>query len=181
MALETGGKTGLCARLSDGSCAQNEGAGLMAILPSTASLLAGRGVSSAELMQNNALSIDLGAKYLKQNLDANGGDFVRAAVAYNAGSVRCGTGRTWRPAGSSLPKFPCPNSWGVVMGCIDVPMGSGNVVSNDYPRNAIRFLNAALDAGYGTSAGVVSSGAELWVATALGIGAGFWIGSLFKL
>jgi hypothetical protein len=178
MALESGGKPGLCARLPDGTCAQNEGAGLMAILPSTASLLAGRGVSSQELLSNNALSIDLGAKYLRQNLDANVGDFVRAAVAYNAGSVRCGTGSTWRPSGSSLPKFPCPTTWNVIMGCVDVPMGSGNVVSNDYPRAAIRFLNAALDAGFGAGAAAPEAqggGAEGLIAGALGIGFGFWV------
>jgi hypothetical protein len=149
MVVESGGHPGLCAKQPDGSCAQNEGAGLMAILPSTAQLLAGRRVTSQELMSDNALSIDLGAKYLRMNLDtaANGGDFVMAAVSYNAGSVRCGSGKVWRPAGSTLDRPPCPTTWGVIMGCVEFPTGSGKIVVNDYPRAAIKAANAALNSG----------------------------------
>lgn len=161
MAMESGGKPGLCARMSDGTCAQNEGAGLMIMLPATASSLAGRSVTSEELLADHSLAIDLGAKYLRQNLDNKltggdypGGDFVFAATSYNAGRVRCGTGSVWRPSGSNLPKVPCPaTSWNVVMGCVDTKNG---VVVSDYPRKVIELANAALDKGFGTGGAIPS-------------------------
>lgn len=61
--------------------------GLMQMLPATASLLAGRVVTGAELLANPALAVDLGTKYLGQLLTKYGstGD---AIAAYNAGTVR---------------------------------------------------------------------------------------------
>lgn len=188
MAIESGGRPGLCARLADGSCAQNEGAGLMAILPSTATLLAGRPVTSDELLADNALSIDLGAKYLRQNLDRTstggafpGGDFVYAALSYNAGSPRCGTGHVWRPTGSDLPRLPCPTTtWNVIMGCVESPPGSGHIVVNDYPRQAIAYANAALDHGFaGIPAQVIEiakRAAPFALGSALALAGGFGVG-----
>lgn len=183
MATESGGTPGLCARLADHTCAQNEGAGLMAILPSTAALFAGRRVTSEELMANNEFSIELGAKILRALIDKNQSDFVMAAIAYNAGSVKCGRGRVWRPAGSDLPRDPCPpTSWGVVMGCVESPPGSGKIVVNDYPERAIEFANAAADHGFSgvlpptIAVASMGSGFEWRSAVMLGFGAaaGWW-------
>lgn len=61
--------------------------GLMQMLPSTASLLAGRPVSGDELVANPALAVDLGTKYLGQQL-AKYGNAGDAVAAYNAGVAR---------------------------------------------------------------------------------------------
>lgn len=61
--------------------------GLMQMLPSTASLLAGRPVSAAELIENPALAVDLGAQYLAMGL-AKYGNTGDAIAAYNAGVAR---------------------------------------------------------------------------------------------
>jgi soluble lytic murein transglycosylase-like protein len=61
--------------------------GLMQMLPATASLLAGRTVTGAELIANPALAVQLGAKYLAQNL-AKYGSTGDAVAAYNAGTAR---------------------------------------------------------------------------------------------
>lgn len=161
MASESGGKKGGrfdCAKLANGKCAQNEGAGLMAMLPSTAKGVIGYPVSSEELIADNELAIYLGAKHIA-GLLANkrtgggfpGGDFVYMAISYNAGSPRCGIGSTWVAEGSGTPRLPCPNDWGLVMGCVEYPPGSGKIVLSNYPTKAIQHLNTALRNGYGMS------------------------------
>lgn len=163
MAQETGGRN-ICLDAQNPSrvcgppcnCLQNEGAGVMAMLPSTATVLAGRRVTSNDLLNDPALAVDLGAKLIRGNLDRNGGEFVHAALSYNAGSVRCGRGSTFVPAGQNWPKEPCPNTgWGVVMGCVYTAQKYGSrcqpsttgvkpfVCSTDYPRRAIESQNAA--------------------------------------
>lgn len=163
MAMETGGRN-LCLSAADPSkicgppciCVQNEGAGVMAMLPSTASTLAGRSVSSQELMDDPELAIDLGTRLIQHNLERYGGDYVKAAVAYNAGSVKCGRGRVFVPAGADWPRERCPDTgWGVVMGCVYTDQKYGSrcapsqtgvkayVCSGDYPRRAIAMQNAA--------------------------------------
>lgn len=163
MAQETGGRN-VCLNANPPptvcgapcQCVQNEGAGVMAMQPSTATLLAGRSVSSQELLNDPALAIDLGAKLIRHNLDRHGGDFMHAAMSYNAGSVRCGRGATFVPAGKDWPKEPCPDTgWGVVMGCVYtsqkygercVPSKTGvqpYVCSTDYPTRAAEAQNAA--------------------------------------
>ncbi len=120
MAVESGGREGQLG--SNGT-----DVGLMQIQPATAGTVAGRPVSAAELQRDPALNIELGTRYLRKQLDLNGGDFVHAVIGYNAGSVRCGTGRGC-----------APTSWNVIMGC-------AGGVPNDYPRKAIAFANRALD------------------------------------
>ncbi len=62
----------------------NKGAaGLMQILPSTASWLAGRDVGSQELISNQSLSIELAAKYISKNQSGLGRSDIFAG--YNAG------------------------------------------------------------------------------------------------
>lgn len=61
--------------------------GLMQMLPSTATLLAGRTVSGQELLDNPPLAVDLGAQYLAMGL-ARYGNTGDAIAAYNAGVVR---------------------------------------------------------------------------------------------
>lgn len=161
MALESGGRPGLCARRSDGSCNTREGIGLMAMLLSTAAAMAGRSVSTRELLQDFDLQIDLGAKLIADLGAKYHGDYVKMAVAYNAGSVRCregSSGNTW-----NLPKEPCPPTpWGVVMGCLRTAKPFNKlcapseikpkrfVCPNDYPTVAIGTYNAALRAGWDT-------------------------------
>lgn len=137
-------------------CVQNEGAGLMATLPTTAGSMLGQPVTSQQLLDDPALAIEAGARYLRYQLDRYDGDFVRAAVAYNAGSVKCGRGSTFRPAGTDWPKEPCPDlGWGVVFSCVYANVQYGDrcapsstgvkayVCSSDYPRLAIGLQNAA--------------------------------------
>lgn len=160
MALETGGRPGLCRKNPDGSCSHREGMGLMAMLLSTASFYAGRKVSEAELLGDYDLQIDLGAKMLADLRDRYDGDFVKAAIAYNAGRIRCGNGRTWE-----RPHEPCPPTpWGVVMGCVRTTRAVNvycrpSAVSEgmfacpgDYPRVAISYFNAAAENGWGEAA-----------------------------
>ncbi|MBW2673159.1 MAG: transglycosylase SLT domain-containing protein [Deltaproteobacteria bacterium] len=165
MAKETGGRNvcldadalpGYKACSAPCRCVQNEGAGLMATLPATASSMMGQAITSQQLLGDPALAIEAGTRYLSYQLNRYGGDFVQAAVAYNAGSVKCGRGSTFRPAGTSWPKEPCPDlGWGVVFGCVYanakygercVPSSTGvksYVCSTDYPRQAIHLQNAA--------------------------------------
>jgi hypothetical protein len=128
----------------------------MATIPPTASSMMGHGVSSQQLLDDPAMAIEAGTRYLRYQLDRYGGDFVKAAVAYNAGSVKCGRGSTFRPAGTEWPKEKCPNlGWGVVFSCVYANVQYGDrcvpsttgvkayVCSSDYPRLAIALQNAA--------------------------------------
>ncbi len=135
MALESGGNPTLCS--GAGAC------GLMQVMPATATALAKRPVTGPELMSDPLLSIELGAKYIRKSLDLASidGDFVMAAIAYNAGSVRCGTGHT------RTDKIPCPTTWNVIMDC--ATKSDGTVVASDYPRVAIGYCNTAIDRGFG--------------------------------
>jgi soluble lytic murein transglycosylase len=58
--------------------------GLMQVLPSTASELAGRPIS-AEALKEPALNTDLGSRYLRQLLDQSKGNPFLAVASYNAG------------------------------------------------------------------------------------------------
>ncbi len=64
--------------------------GLMQMLPSTATLLAGRTVSGQELLDNPPLAVDLGAQYLAMGF-AKYGNTGDAIAAYNAGVARRNT------------------------------------------------------------------------------------------
>jgi len=61
--------------------------GLMQLLDSTAEVLAGRKLSIQETL-NPDMNIDLGVKYIRQNLDRYSGDYPKAIAAYNAGSAK---------------------------------------------------------------------------------------------
>jgi len=163
MAQETGGRN-VCLGLDNRvcyapcQCDPGEGAGVMAMLPSTATILAGRKITSQDLLNDPVLAIDLGAKLIRTNLDLENGEYMRAALRYNAGSVRCGRGSTFIPAAYKgvWPKESCPDTgWGVVMGCIYsdkkygtrcAPSQSGTkayVCSTDYPSRVVETQNAA--------------------------------------
>lgn len=165
MALESGGNATACAPggtpYEGTKCNSTEGVGLMAMLPSTASMVAGHAVSARQLMDDPSLSIDLGTKLLRQNLDKYDGSLIHAAVAHNAGSVRCGRGNVWAGGTEWHRAEACPElGWGVIMGCVYAQKDYGArctpstkrpgyyVCSNDYPREIMRFANAAVDAGF---------------------------------
>jgi soluble lytic murein transglycosylase-like protein len=61
--------------------------GLMQLLDSTADSLAGRKLSIQETLDPDT-NIDLGTKYIRQNLDRYSGDYPKAIAAYNAGSAK---------------------------------------------------------------------------------------------
>lgn len=176
LALESGGKPVSCLRRADGSCDPRDGVGIAAMFPSTATIIAGRPVTGDELMSDPALAIDLCAGYLRMNLDRYNGDFVKAAMAYNAGSVKCGHGSV-----APSREEPCPpTSWNVVMGCVYSTRNIGTcapssvkdgifVCNNDYPRAAIQYANAALDGGYPQSAKDVAINAVVTTAEVGGI------------
>ena len=167
MRLESGGRPDVCYRpVKGGPCSTKDGAGLMAMLKSTASSLAGRTVELQELMDDQDLSVDLGAKLIRQLSDRANGDYLRMAVAYNAGygsckdgEVRCGSttssGRTVQSPKESCP----PTPWGTIMGCVRttaklshcVPSAvvpGMNVCPNLYPDIAIKAHNEAIEQGY---------------------------------
>lgn len=52
------------------------------------------GVQRVSELYNPCLNIELGARYLKELLDANGGDVQRALAAYNYGPTRINASRT---------------------------------------------------------------------------------------
>ncbi len=164
MSIESGGRPGLCLKCKStsvsgcnhsGECNHREGMGLMAVTLRTAKgMNDGKSVSEQQLRFDNDLNVDLGAKYMRYQMDRHGGDYVHAAVAYNAGSVRCGRGATF-----SAPKEGCPpDQFGVVQGCVRLskPMaglvcapselvpGKYNCTVN-YPLNAIKLNNAAVE------------------------------------
>lgn len=101
--------------------------GLMGLLPATAAQMAGRSVSPAELVNDPALNVDLGTKLLSQLLDKYNGNPIKTVIAYNAGSVKCGTSG----------KCSSPNRWNVIADC------TTGGVSNDYPGKAFGYSNAA--------------------------------------
>lgn len=174
MGIETGGKTGLVSYAGAG--------GLMALMPGTAAAMETKlGLPHrpfAEIVADNELNLELGVAYLRDRLDAYGGQFPMAAIAYNAGSVRCGTGRLCVPPGArDCVKTPCPpNDWGAVMDCW--LQKDGSLKTSDYPRRAVQYANSALDHGFGKQGVVVATVAPSaksmsWPALiALAVGAG---------
>ncbi|STT72488.1 transglycosylase SLT domain-containing protein [Klebsiella pneumoniae] len=60
--------------------------GLAQVMPNTAR---GMGYDPEELKRNPALQVEAGARYLKQMLDAHGGNVVDALAAYNWGQATC--------------------------------------------------------------------------------------------
>jgi len=118
MATESGGKQD-----AHSSCCY----GLMGLLPATASDQAGRKVSVNELLSDPALNVDLGAKLLSELMTKYGGNPIKTVIAYNAGSVKCGTSS----------KCTAPNRWNVIADC------STGGVSADYPGRAFGYSNAA--------------------------------------
>ena len=99
--------------------------GLMGLLPATASSMAGRPVSSTELLENAALNIELGAKYVDQLMAKYKDNPIKTAAGYNAGSAKCGAG-----------KCGVPNRFNLVADCVD-----GKAV--DYVSRIIGYSNAA--------------------------------------
>ncbi|MDP9145303.1 MAG: transglycosylase SLT domain-containing protein [Actinomycetota bacterium] len=105
--------------------------GLMGFLPATASWVAGRQVTPAELTGEPELSIDLGAKLIRMLWDKYNGNVVKMAATYNAGSVKCG-------APGKCPN--APNQWKVITDC-----AQGKAV--DYPGRIILHNNQAVESG----------------------------------
>lgn len=99
--------------------------GLMGFLPATASDVAGRPVTPAELLSNTTLNVELGAKFLAQLLTKYKGNPVKVAIAYNAGSVKCGAPKKCPDA---------PNVWNAVTDC-----AQGKAV--DYPGRVFAYSN----------------------------------------
>jgi hypothetical protein len=132
-------------------------AGLMQLMPATANDLAKRTVSLNELLNNPALNIDLGVKFMRELWDRYKGNPIKIAAGYNAGSVKCG-------APGKCPDGP--NQWNVITDC-----SGGKAV--DYPMRMFGYSNAALVAGVSTSSGSgVSSGASTWKVVVGGLALG---------
>ena len=99
--------------------------GLMGLLPATASSMAGRQVTPAELLEDAALNIELGSKYVDQLMAKYKDNPIKVAAGYNAGSAKCGAG-----------KCGAPNRFNLVADCI-------NGVAIDYVSRIIGYSNAA--------------------------------------
>jgi len=106
--------------------------GLMQLMPSTYNMLLGRTkgtlVDHAEA-KDPATNIDLGVKLLGMHLSRYKGNFVSAAVAYNAGSPKCGQCKCWDKKGCA------EDPWGIKTDC-------------GYVGYAIAAFNTALEHGY---------------------------------
>lgn len=122
MATESGGQAGLSSYAGAG--------GLMGLMPGTANWLAGRTVGFNELLSNHDLNVDLGAKLIAYNLKRYNGNIVKVALAYNAGSVKCG-------APGKCPDGP--NQWNAVTDCTG-PKGVGGKAV-DYPARMFKYAN----------------------------------------
>lgn len=161
MALESGGRSNVCYRPGgkDSPCSTKDGAGLMALLESTAFMLSGEHYSLQQLMDDPALSIDLGTKLIRQHADKYGDDIVKIGMAYNAGSIQCRDG----PSGHTVqsPKEECPPTpWGVLMGCVRTAkpineLCAPSIVTegryacpNNYPQLVVELYNAAILDGW---------------------------------
>lgn len=173
MAQESQGES-VC-RTPDGTCCggncnclSNEGVGVMQTLVSTANQMLKRtDITARMLMTDDLLAVRAGAATIKYLLDRNDGDFVKAALGYNAGGVRCGTGKTFKLAGSDWPQEECPdpNKLGVKVGCVYSSVNAGphcfpakkpwvkqpgNVAMNyvctsNYPYSVAKRLNTAIE------------------------------------
>lgn len=138
MATESGGKSGLSSYAGAG--------GLMGLMPATASEQAGRTVTPEELLSNTTLNVELGAKLIGKLLDQYKGNIVKVAIAYNAGSVKCGAPK----------KCPdSPNKWNAVTDC-DGPSGVGGK-SVDYPARTFGYANSWVESGVEKQASPPSS------------------------
>jgi hypothetical protein len=104
--------------------------GIMQIMPDTGRMLArslGEPMGSDDDLLNPNLNLVLGIYYLASLIKRYRGDFLSAAVGYNAGSVKC--------LGS--PTTKCTKGyWGV---CTD---------GSDYPLAIIKYANSALLNGF---------------------------------
>lgn len=124
--------------------------GLMELLLGTAAAMAkeeGRPVPTRADVAEPALNIALGTRYLRNCLDRNNGELPLAAVAYNAGSARCGAGCAVRDKTTKKCALPCPpNEWGLVMDC--AMSKSGEWATSNYPRRVIEYANSALEHGF---------------------------------
>lgn len=140
--------------------------GLMQLMPSTYNMLLGRPqgtlVDHAEA-KVPAVNIDLGVKLLGMHLSKYKGNFVSAAVAYNAGSPKCGQCKCWDKKGCA------EDPWGIRTDC-------------GYVGYAIAAFNAALDHGYdqnepgpapivipGVPPSVASKAASVWPWIGIGV------------
>lgn len=140
MLVESGGDPNACSPCSAcpglKDCADCCAFGLMQLIRSTAATVAAelglRAPSGTDLRQDPALNIALGTHYLATLLRRYGGDFVQAAVAYNAGSARC--------CGASAVCLTHPSlyTYGFVTD------------GSDYARQAVENVNTAVAAGFPT-------------------------------
>lgn len=164
MALESGGKQ--FSRGGSGEC------GLMQILPSTASSMAGRIVTCDELLNDPALNIELGTTYIEYQMNAYDSNPIKVTAAYNAGSARC----------SNCQSCAC-NQWGLVAAC-----SNGQQV--DYPLIVMGFANDAWNGvfnpssapnaklpGSTTPAASPAGISPLAIAAGIGIAAAIYYGS----
>jgi Transglycosylase SLT domain len=123
MDLESGGNAQACSPCSAcpgiANCSICCAFGLMQITLGTAQGLAkemGLPVPSASDLRNDPeLNLELGTKYFSDLLKRYNGDYVSAAVGYNAGSVRCGgckSGTFWNICtdGSAYPLIAIKNA-----------------------------------------------------------------------
>jgi len=160
MSIESGGQQRICYRPGGPTapCSPKDGSGLMAMLQSTATGLAGKTVTIQMLMDDPDLSIDLGTKYMAQK-KAKNNDFVTVAISYNADRVKCASASSGRTVGS--PKEVCPPTpWGVIMGCTrntkktNPYCAPSTIVEgkwacpNLYPQAAIGAYNGAIKNGW---------------------------------
>lgn len=127
--------------------------GLMALMPSTAALVAKRqglpAPTKEQLLSDPALNVDLGTALLAELMRQYKGELPPVAVGYNAGRLRCGSGCE-KAKNPDTGKFECigpcpPNPWNWIMDCARF---KGVLSTSNYPTRVVGFANYALRNGY---------------------------------
>jgi len=120
--------------------------GLMQLIEPTATSLAGRKITCAELTSNPDLNVQLGCKNLDALTTRYNGNPIKLSVAYNAGGARCGCPCKTRAifGDRTSPCVEClcnPNQWNLVTDC----HGSTAV---DYPMIVFKLANSAWNGAF---------------------------------
>ncbi len=111
--------------------------GLMQLIPSTARGLAKTSLTPSQILEPER-NVDLGAQYVADLWQRYGGNPVRVAFAYNAGSAKCGGGLSHTPGEGRC----AANRFNLVADCNSVAHGTV-----DYAGPVLAFANSALDSG----------------------------------
>lgn len=123
--------------------------GIMQFTTATASRMAGRTVTSEELLNNPELGIELGAKYVREQTDRYQGNPIHVSASYNAGSAVKGSSCVTKDASGACTERCPPNQWNLRTDCYK--RKDGTRFSVDYPLIVFKYANAAWEGAFNPS------------------------------